>query len=459
MLLNILLIFHTFLSAKKSIWGLCSLLGIRLLIPIFVRADYLNISFNTLALLILTFFTLIRFKDDIYNILTKSIEFKYIIHFILGLVLLTFFAVIPLSYQLKSLTQFFITELIPALLVLVIIRSKEDLKLVLYTLIFCSAINAVYGFITLFLGANPYFQYFILNYGGAAEFIYDFSDISNRAKGGLTNYAAGLTSGGPLIWSQLSLLLGLYFFCFPKTINKKVSTILALTLFANCFLTGQRSSFFAFTLVLCYLYISKINLKKIVISILLVITSFIILESFPQLQGIKKNIYSTFLFFDDSIAQKNNIGGSSMELRLMQTNATLETLSEYPIAGMGEGYPKFMSEKRGGIVDPIMAGYESIFFRVGWCSGITGLIIWTIFLCRIYKIIQIPIKQIKANRKAFWSGYIISCLATGIQSTFFMFLILVILFRKENQYMIYPELTKKRQEKNRKTQRVTNQLS
>lgn len=428
-----IILLHIFLCLKKPIYGLCSLISIRLLIPIFVRAGIGSISLNTFALVILALVVYVKNREHLSIRLLKRQDFKYIKSFCVGLFILIFFAEMPIVFQFKALLQFFITEILPAVLAIIIIQSKSELKSFIYTLVVCYFISGLYGLFTLYIGGNPYYQLFVLKYGNTEMLLQDFSDLSGRAKGGLEYYAAGMTTGGPLVWSQTTMLVAAYFLETRNLLNKGIYVPLFMLLLSNCFLTGQRSSFFALSLALFYLFWSLITVKMVTKSLLVIFLFLFVLELVPQLKTLKSNIYSTFLFFDDQLAAKNDVGGSSMDLRLQQTEATFMTLFQYPIAGRGYSWPSYQGEKNNGSIDPIMAGYESILFNVGWSSGVTGLIIWAVFLLRCLRLIKCKDRQKYKLRKAFWLSYMISCLATGIQSTFFMFLVLIVLCCKETE--------------------------
>lgn len=419
------LVVQIILVAKELYWGVCFYIFIRLLIPSVIRIG--DISLNTVLLLIIYLFILFKYRSGLVA-LFKNSSIKAIIIFCFGLLFCVFLAPLPYAVQLSSLIQFIITEILPCIAVFIILKNEKQLKLFIYTILVSLLIAGTYGLYTYIIKSNPYYMYMVLNYGDPSYLIYDISEIT-REKGELTGYAAGMSSPAALIWSQITLLGGMFFWNH-KIYNKSIVVSVSILMILNSFLSGQRSSLIAFIIGLIILYLYKINFKLLIKFIILLISIVLALSFVPSLSKYKTTLYASVLFWHDDFMRENNITGSSFDMRVNQFKSTIEMLFSYPLAGKGFGYPtsEYAEKDRS-----TMYGFESIFFNVAWSSGILGCFVWLFLFLKLYKYQKIEDTAEEMKRfRAFFLAYVVTITLTAIQSTFFLFLIFVVLFQKEH---------------------------
>lgn len=414
----------TLITIYNTVAGFGCYIAIRILVPYIARVPSIDISLNSVCLFILILILFFK-KELTFSSITSRKEFKFILWCSLIIIINFTTGIIPINFQISEFIQFIYTEIIPMLIGLIIIKREKDLRRVDKILLITAYIACIYGFITLFIKSNPVFLYFAQVFG-VDESIEGVSDLTLKARGGIEGSAASMAYGDGFIWSQISLILLGYIIIKKNELNKTSFFLIISFLVLNCFLTGYRSSFIA----LCFSFIlflyKKQNIKRFITTIFIVISSIAILLTFEAFSKYRTNINSIVFFWEENAGK--NIKGSSVSLRRNQFSATLNSLEENPF-GKGFGYPKYNTLKRG--KDPVMFGYESIFFKASWENGFIGLIIWTLIFLKISRYIYIKKKE---NTYFLFWGYIISILLTGIQSSLFLFLILVSLSHKYLQH-------------------------
>lgn len=424
-----LILIFLILLLKNRVWGFSFYFACRLLLPPIVRLGPL--SMNTLMAIFLLGSVLLFERNK------KTVNRKRLILLVFSLIvpigIIGFFGQIPYSFQSKDLAQFFLTELSPFVCLAYIIRSKDDLQKILKVMLWSYLCIGIWGLITYVIKMNPLYTYFMLTFAGDYE-VSDFTgDGSESIRGALTASASGNTSG-PLPWGQESMLIALFLLFFKKeTLDVQKTLIIAVVLLAslNTFLTGKRSCLLPFILALGYYIWQRkwFTLRNLSLSIGCLLVIYIALNLIPGLEGINKNIASTIFFWDDSLAEKNGVTGSNVGMRQAQFEYANRMVSSNILCGLGFDYPAFYSSKYG--THPVMLGFESIYFNVLVSSGVLGILVWIMFFKRL-------ISFTYRNKKsfgfilAFHGGFILSCILTAIQSSMWIYLILSILYIKND---------------------------
>lgn len=416
------------LLLKNRVWGFSFYFACRIILPPIVRLGPLSMN-SVMAIILLACILLL---DRNKKIVKRKTLINLVLVLIIPLGIIGLLGHIPYSFQLNSLLQFFLTELSPFLSLVYIVRTKDDLRQILLVM-FCSYICVgIWGVITYMLKMNPLYTYFMLTYAGDYE-VADFTgDGFDNIRGALSATATGNLSG-PLPWGQESMLIALFILFYKDNINiPRVLFISVLALaIVNTFLTGKRSCLLPLILALIYYLWKKkfFSVRNISLLILGALSVYIVISYIPSLEGLSKNIESTIFFWDDSMAQRNGIAGSNMEMRQSQFECAHQMVGNNILWGLGYDYPSFYSSKFG--AHPIMHGFESIYFNVLVSSGVLGLLIWFLFFRKMIRITYNNGKN-RGFLFAYHGGFILSCILTSIQSSMWIYMILSILYIKSN---------------------------
>ena len=386
------------------------------------------ISFNTAMISILfTACVMSLFKGNKKNGLKKSLfPIKTLAFPILVVGILA-----PLSFtiQAKSMLQFVITDLLPFSLIFYCIQSEKDMKTVLYGFFASYIIIGTYGIFTFFMKGNPYVLLVALQSGYEGElYLGDYG----AGRGALEGVATGSMTGA-LTWGQLSLITLLFSIIFfnKVTINKRLILIVIFLSLLNCFLSTKRSIMLPALLATSYFVIIKgkhLVSALIKVSFAIFILTIIAMQNKTVREVYESNIKTTILFWDDNLANEKGVTGSSLGMRIEQTEALFGIVGSYIIQGRGYGYMKEYAKKYEGKTD--IRSFESIIFQVIVESGVLGLIIWFLFFLKLYQR-----TSIRGNRDVlvFHIMYLSSLLLTGIQAPLWAYMTFnaILIRRKE----------------------------
>lgn len=406
-LILLIVIFHTFCCAKKNIWGLSSLIGIKILIPNYVRAIILPISLNTLCIIILFLFIFINKKDKKSSISKGYITYLEVFILILFITTILSFP-ISLTTQLGYLFQFLITDVSLGILAALTIKSYQDVKVIMNVILLSSSFACILGIYQFITYSNVYISYFE-NYFNPA---FDTDAYLDSAMGGRLGGIAG-TCSDSLIWGRtIPALLGITYAYYKRT-KKSILILLIIALLINSILSMRRSSvvavlFYFFTIWLFSSFKEKTRIfKYIMISIICIYASFILI---PFLNQFLPFIETSIFFWNDNIAADNDIKGSSLSMRLEQLNYAFKMIETNPILGLGYGYTNYYSKYHG--YHPQLLGFESILFHIIINSGILGLIYWNTLFYKIYKYCS------KYSCKTYIAAFLLSVLTSAYMTDY-----------------------------------------
>ena len=419
----VILFLFTACILKNKTWAFCFYMVCRLLLPPIVRIGPVSMntvmSFIMLATIFFSYKKLDKQQKRLFFPITLLV-------FPLGI--FSAFGVIPYDIVYRNLFQFFMTEICPCLFLIICLKSSKDVRNILIFIGFSYIIIGIWGIITYCLKMNPLYTFFMLTFAGD----YEVSDFTGDGYGSLRGSLLGAASGnlsGPLPWGQESMLVALFFLFFKDI--KKIPKALVITVVAlaiiNTFLSGKRSCLLPI-IIFCAYYIWRsklLSLKNIFFSIFVLVSAFIVISSFPIFNQINKNIESTIFFWDDDVARKNNVDGSSLEMRQSQFVCANQMISNHAFCGLGYDYPSYYSSIKG--LHPIMFGFESIYFSVIVSSGILGLFVWFLFF-RTIMLLSYKGRSDLDFIIAFHLGFLLSCLLTAIQSSLWIYMIFSYLY-------------------------------
>lgn len=413
------------LLVKNRVWAFSFYLTCRLLLPPIVRMG--SISMNSVMSFMMVAYLLLNIRQ----LVKKEYIFLFpVTTFLIPLTVLSIGGIMPMEAVFKNVLQTFWTEICPCIFMVLILKNSQDFKLILKTILIAYGIIGVWGLITYVMKMNVLYAFFIAQYAGTYEVHDETGDGTEVIRGALDSVTTG-NLAGPLPWGQESLLVMLFFLFlkFKKNLSNKLIVFVILLAGLNIFLSGKRSCLLPMLLAVGYHLWQRgfMSAKNIFLSIFICVSSFLVISFIPQLDSLKQNIETTFFFWDDTLAEKNNVSGSNMDMRKRQFEYANMMISNHVFTGLGYGYPGYYSSLHGS--HPVMLGFESIYFVIIVSSGIIGLFIWFFFFRRLC-LLSYKGKDDLKFVLAFHGAFLLSCILTAIQSSFWIYLILSFLYVK-----------------------------
>lgn len=422
-----LLIVFIILCCFSLNYGAAFFILVHQVLPPLVRIG--PVSLNTLMICILLIFILI--KRFILKKNTISLSFYPVICVTLPISLLCLFSDLPIGYQLGGVAKLTITELLPYTIIFASIQSKKDLNRLINALFIGYVVIGIYGIITFFIHFNPLVVLF-------ANFFGFEGDVWMGDEGEIRGALSGISTGNmvsPLSWGQFSLVVLLLSIVLPlKKRSNKLQLIVIVLSLINCFLTTKRSVFTpAIFAIFCYLLSKGVltpqRVFKSFITVSLVLGIAFFSPSFQK--AVESNILGSVMFWDDDYANKNNIGGSSKEMRFEQIAYLHQNLLNNVLTGEGFGFTD-QYVGRYGNTTPVRA-FESIFLQVVANSGYIGFLAWSIFFLICYRKTA-NFSSKKYSNTIFHVFYIMSLFLTGMKASVWAYMMACAMLQK---YRIY----------------------
>lgn len=440
LLFIVFLAVSTYLSYKRTVYGCACLLVSRILIPECVRlTPFLDVSLNTAVILILVFFA---FRDifTIKNIsirISKDKYVRYLLFFIsYFFISLPFSDYSNLSYQYSRTVQFFVTDILPVIIFIQSIRNKYDLLLILKVLSVCTFICCVYGCLTIIVGDNPYVAIIKSLYRDDETSTNEFLLYDER--GYMSTSATFVHSNG---WGYfLPITFVLFYLLYAKNFfSKKIIIPLLVLLSIGVVICSKRSAFVAyFSFWLFYfLYSSLIKKVRFVYCfIFFCILGYLCLLFIPQLNNIRGMVESSLFFWNDSVAAKNDIGGSNFVMRVNQVLYSFVEIQNNLLFGHGFGWSSYYLQRNP--FHPILYGFEIIISDALVNGGILGLLLWfyTFYFSCKYSLLNIKCKKDRKYAIILTLVQFVIALATGL-SYFIFYGVYIVLLHKFFQFNMF----------------------
>lgn len=367
------------LCMKRTIYGCCMLVYARILIPDIVRLTPLaDISLNTGIIGVIGVFL---FRDLLFQKVTLNglVNDKYIRNILFFAILLLLSILLGtclnFSNQIGYLKQYFITDLFPAIAVVASIRNNEDARLLLKSVLIAVLINTVYGIFTVIIGANPYLFFLNLYYASDLSKLIDDS-LSSRS--GIIGTSSTFRHAN--FWGTFLPLAFVLVFYYYRLTKKKL--FLWATIFTSIciFMCTKRTAMVAFFLtLLAYFWYANPKVKKniIIYSFIGLLGVLLLVYFIPQMESAKNLIESSLFFWDDSLRDKHDVGGSSMSMRIDQTLYPWVMISDNILFGHGFGFTAENFNTFG--LHPVMANFETILAQAVCNGGFLGIFTWIYF--------------------------------------------------------------------------------
>lgn len=430
---------HILLCYRSLAYGSAFFIAVKMVIPTPTRIG--GLSLYAIMLLILLFFSFVRRTIWIKDTRNLRIAVFPFIFLIIPISLLGLFGVVDYSFQYYRLVQFSITEILPFFLLIISIKNKDELQVCVKTLIYSYIVIGIWGIITYLMHTNIYVMAFANAFNYENEMF--IGDGSDAIRGMLTSIATGNQAEGAIPWGQISLVLLSFGLFYNDIHNKNIKNIFVLLAMLNCFLSTKRSAIVPMILIVGYTLIKEgFFRRKYFMRVLSLLFLIIVLYFFvPTLRKVyHENIEPSVFFWDDKLADRNDFGGSSKEMRKSQIIYVNNLISDHFLTGLGYGYPIIHNMKYQGATDALY--FESVYLYVIASSGYIGLLIWVIFFIKLIKETK-SICSKKMDNIVLHGGYILSILLTNIYGSFAYYMIVTALFIKHKQlYDINPSSNK-----------------
>lgn len=362
-----LIILYFFVNLRK---GICLYVAYMILVPYMNINLGIKLQWNMVNILLL-FAYLIAHQKNAKNKQAISLKpfWPFLFLFIAQLLEMPFQDGVPFDYAFNGFRLSLMTYLI--LPFVVWNYSYEDEKLssqLRTTVVICICIAFGYGlFLATTGGLNPY-QMAIMAANGE-EWNAGYAEI----KGGRMFGRISSVFGHPMTYGLFLGMSLVYIYAIREYLKKYMQLILLIGIIAAIFLCGIRSPIGAlFVTVLAYLLLTHRIKTMFQVGVVGIIV-YSIVAAVPDL-----NSYVASIFSDD----KSEVAGSSFEMRFEQLQGCFHEIRNNPLFGKGYGWTGYYQENFGD--HPVMLAFESLIYVVLCNSGYVGIVIWVIFLIRLF---------------------------------------------------------------------------
>lgn len=409
---------------KRCIYLLSFFLSVRILVPETTRFFGSAISVNTFVIIII-FISLLFNKKIIISYKDKkfiNIIFIYIVYCLI---------VLPLSdmgnfkAQLGNLFEYIVTQCLPAIAALFIIKSYKDLNIFNKSFLTASAIACLYGLLTFVFKSNPYVE---LLTGKVVEMSQWKGYATFATFTSTTTFGYFLTLGIPYT---------IYIFHNDKCIRKKYIIFTLVLMLVSVILCKKRSAMVSIISMGIIYFLMYPKTKKYYINlfmaVLAMISLILIIRMLPGLEKLNNFITASIFFWNDkAVNVTSGELGSTMELRIRQLFYPFIEIKNNYLFGHGFGWCSWYIDEY--LLHPILYGFESIFATSICEMGIMGFVVIPALFYRIYLNF---IKEYKGNSNKskinigllFLLTYIIDIIASGM-NYFYLFLLLIVAISK-----------------------------
>lgn len=276
---------------------------------------------------------------------------------------------VPIGYAINRWRQDLFNMILP---IIVLSTSQYDKKIGKYCLITmeCVCVIAVtYAFFLIPLqGINPYITE-LANINNEEIMEAQFGEQSARL---MIKISSVFTH--PMTFGAFLGMAIVYIFSQLSNQKNIVLSCIFIGLFSCIFICGIRTPIAAlFISVIIYLLLKR-NFKVFAYTFLIGIVGYYIIIQIPALA-------ITISSITDS--NSSDVGGSSIELRLLQLDAAFNEVQNCMIFGKGYGYNGYYWSMHG--VHPKLYCFESLFFIILCNFGIAGFFVWGTMFHKVLK--------------------------------------------------------------------------
>lgn len=384
--LFVILVLAFVFALKNPAYGYCFFIAVRILIPEVARSPLTDvISFNTTIIFVIIVILIYKKRKVFTNVIKKD-------DFSRTLVVFSLYAIItlPLSdygdiaIQYKNTIQFFLTDILPIIIFISVIHSKRDFEVLVRTFLVATIVCCIYSIFTTLINFNPLVAVFKLAFDKSGEFIMSDFDTDLTTGRGFSSSGTFVSANGFGYFISMSIPICMYL--IARKYQTKLSITVLLLLIINLFLCKKRSplvSMGVFWIAYMFMDKNKDRCRHVIDVVLGGFFAILLIETIPALSSISNMLESSLYFWDDNILEKNDVGGSSWELRVRQTFYPFVEVKDNLIFGHGyEWCSWYLGEFE---LHPILYGFETILSTAVCEFGIVGYFIYYMVLKKSYK--------------------------------------------------------------------------
>jgi len=424
-LLEILVVLlHSFAAFCKPIYGLCTMIILQILFPVKFLGSEVSISVVCSSVLLLVYLCNLIEKEERIFVLRNSIEFSSVIVFVAFFIGIFFSAYVPVNQQIVIMLKFFNTHFLPIFLAIRIIDSKKKFVLFMNTYIAGLTLCCSYSVFCWIIGSSPWHE-FIFSVGSNI-------DITNILKDNGTEVGIRISGTFNNSWEYTMILsvVFCFFAFFSQKVNWKSGKFLFALLMANVLLAARRTPFVtvSFFFIFLILFQKKNRFKTfawVSVLIAVVIAAVYFIPVFSAYKGI---LMASLFFWNDDVAKNVSVGGSSLELRILQFIYVWGLVKGDILFGMGWGINQMHEEH-----PDQMAGWESSILQIFGQNGLFGFLLYAYMFYFMYKYSCHYAKDI-SYQKAYILAVSVMCIINGTFYWNFLFLGCV-LMNMTNKYL------------------------
>ena len=423
----IAIIFEVFLISRNIQYGALGVFLIYCMIPLSFGINIgvrMNIMTLILSVYLFCSYLKIRKWNNTYNPDIERVLRLYCVYVLISSFYATLLSPYPNDYV-RNTIAFIINFVLMPYILCHISNDQGILKKINTVLVIFGIVVGVYGILNYILKSNPYLVYMTSMTGTSAS-----SDHFLMSERGFLQGRVSSFFSHPLSLGQISIImLGYGIFSFKKIRYVFLRRISLILLGLMCVFCGSRSAIIPLGVVI-FLYVLYSNFgNKIKYIFLICVVACVAYLYLPE--SYKSVIKGFFYVWNDDYAERGNIGGSSLEMRMNQFNDGLNIIEDNPLFGMGQGYVSMHGKDH-----EEMLGYESYVLQFFVVGGFVGVIVFTLYYFYLY-ISLLHLCKGKLNKAKVHSlclSYYINILFTGIQTgSFSIFIIFYFWLKSEIQ--------------------------
>ncbi len=347
-----------------------------------------------------------------------------------------------------KMLDLFIKNFLVMFLTYYYVRSEKDVKYIYKVILWFLFAFCLYGLSNFFTKTNEYYNFFVNVFNG--------NNLANLYMASTERFRISSFAWHPIYYGfilAIFLLLTVYLIYQKNSDrgNKAFNIVLFFLLAINLLLTNSRTPLLAFLLGYGIYFLFTGSLKyKIKIVLFSGFLVSLILFFLPNTVKIFTDSVNTFT------SHGAELKGSSIEMRLVQLNASLKQFNKSPITGNGIGYIKeglgFSGDPTLSTSDSDFAGFESYFFKLLIEQGLCGMVGNAVLFINLFAFFYHYARQKVSNEVGILSiAMLITFLAfifgTGDMGSFILFMSVmginmryVMLLNESQDELVFEEL-------------------
>ena len=288
--------------------------------------------------------------------------------------------------------------------------DKDAVKWFNRAFIIAGIIVCTYGLFLLFFNSfNPYILY-MANLSGKT-LGYNMLNESNEFRL-MDRYCSVFMH--PMNYGLYLSLFVVYVYSIRDRINTLFFYVLIILCIVCLFMSGIRTPIVAiFVGILVYLFFLR-RIKTIFTFAIVGLAGLYIISLIPQLKGTIESIFNS----------NQDLGGSSIDLRVSQFNGCINEISSNPFFGKGYEWTSYYNNVFPGGNHPTMLAFESVVIKVLCNSGIIGFLMFVLSYMKFIKYTSkiCLTKDTKALSVTMVASFLVYCLVTGDYNYLILFM-------------------------------------